>query len=199
MATQASPQHPQSRLLALPPELRNRIWQHVVIADEAVGPKYQIELNSITRTVDYDWANGERRLSFAPPIIQVNQQIRAETGSWYYTANTFAVCRVTKKDMHTIKAWLGGVGVNAKHIKRLEIHGGNAKYSITITGGDGLPPVASVSSTFHSWCSEQTVRACQICVQFMLDSSEGGGLNASQWKQVIEPVFWLLDDTAVGA
>lgn len=119
---------PRCHLLELPPELRNRIYELVVVRDEPV------------KTVII--SDFQHRACFArlqqPRITATCQQIRQESLSIFYTCNSFrfSIGVDYKKDFSTLANYLDIVGESAcKQLKdvRLDILSGRlpqAKYLI---------------------------------------------------------------------
>ncbi|KAF7198520.1 hypothetical protein HII31_00259 [Pseudocercospora fuligena] len=97
------------RLLDLPPELRNRIYEYVVVEENILIP-------SICH-------HRERTYAVQPAITKVNRQIRDESLSVFYGCNKFEV-HVHRCDFDFFSEWMNTVGVSNRQRLR------NIKFSL---------------------------------------------------------------------
>jgi len=78
-----------SRLLALPPELRNRIFRYALISDQTIRVGVQ-SYSSRGRI--------RRRFDMLPGLINVSKQIRHETQSIFFKENKFGITPEVSKE-----------------------------------------------------------------------------------------------------
>ncbi|KAK5127429.1 hypothetical protein LTR85_006768 [Meristemomyces frigidus] len=90
-------------LCELPPELRNRINEMVLIQEEP----FLITDDVITAT--------------QPPVSLVCKLLREEALSIFYSSNQFIVI-ISQQDISAVQGWLRAIGSkNARHIRKLEV------------------------------------------------------------------------------
>lgn len=88
----------ECRLLALPAELRNRIYRHALVKDHLISIQKHVEL------------------PLPPGLLQVNRQIRAEAYQIYYLENNFGFT-IRDYDASTLIRWCK-VFTSIEHQKR---------------------------------------------------------------------------------
>ncbi|KAK4544785.1 hypothetical protein LTR36_004034 [Oleoguttula mirabilis] len=211
---QPSTEPQQSRLLTLPPELRNDIWRYAVTADEPVGPQHKLQLNRFYDTFTEAEREHERLLSREAAIIQVNQQVRAETRGLYYSENTFGVKHIGKGDLQTAVQWLAIVGDNTKHIRQMVVNvkmddwntmpppqDMDVAYRFTLADGDaGVVAHASFDVERPEDIDPYARIVCTRVVEFnrgqmqsLLDEVQLCGLQVAHWELVFKHVFEVSD------
>ena len=106
---------PSTGLLLLPPELRDEIYQYIIIK-----PK-----NVITMI----WCNNSfQSKNFAlsaaqPTLTRVNKQIRAETLPVFYNSNLFSAELSVSEDVAVAKSWLDAIGeTNIRNLRSLALY-----------------------------------------------------------------------------
>lgn len=105
--------HPANRLLDLPPELRDLIYEYIVLK-----PK-----NTITMLPNFNCFASEVSAA-QPALIRVNKQLRSEALPMFYNGNVFLAEVSDTIDLHTAKRWLTSIGEhNIRHLRRLALCG----------------------------------------------------------------------------
>ena len=104
---------PSRGLLDLPPELRDQIYEYLVLKQR----------NTITMLPNY--GSFQSPVSAAQPAICcVNRQIRAETLPMFYSNNLFLAEVSDSTDLAIAKNWLVVIGdENIRHLRRLALCG----------------------------------------------------------------------------
>lgn len=104
----------QSLLLSLPPELRNRIYELVLIDEEFIPLRQDSEdTKAVTRAGQRVRKPLVETTIEEPPLLQSCRQIRNEAIQIYYARNTF-VCESTTRLVH----WLGKLGNHGQKMLR---------------------------------------------------------------------------------
>lgn len=145
------------RLLAMPAELRNRIWHYALGAGKEVRPgrgwsiSVDVNYNMIQRiTIDEPLSYHQQ-----PALVQLNRQIRYESRPIYYATDVFLFHLFSKLDVTYWMRWWAALGSDTKHIRRLKIlaiagpywqHDSHrprflATYTITFHEGNNTQPV----------------------------------------------------------
>lgn len=108
--TMASPPSTPRGFLDLPQELRDEIYQYVLIKDHAV----------ITLLSNEDCKS---QISAAqPPICYVSKQIRSEALPIFYRSNNFAAELADDEDLETLQNWFATIGKqNVKDLRVLSL------------------------------------------------------------------------------
>ena len=101
------------KLLGLPPEVRNRIFQYALIEEE----EEEIELSANTPTL--------------PALLTVCKQIRSETIFLYYTMNNFYLTI----DDYDAAAALPSLKTYMKYFVEIEGREDHSKFDINLTAG----------------------------------------------------------------
>lgn len=106
----------QSRLMALPAELRVWIWSYSVVADD----QEPLRISRLSTSACYYQRNATAR---QPPLTEVNRQIRAEALPIFYAENSFEVITFDYQEVFADEAflWLKSVGKHATLLKGLDI------------------------------------------------------------------------------
>lgn len=100
-------------LLSLPQELRDQIYEHVVVRPRT----------TITMLDNYECYRSEASAA-QPPLLRVNIQIRAETLPMYYDRNKFLAEISDFGDLCIAKRWLSRLGDDkVRHLRRLSLCG----------------------------------------------------------------------------
>ena len=103
-AADAAP-HPMSRILALPAELRNRIYTYVVASPESL-------------LLYSHWVGVDKQ----PAVSSVCRQVRNETLGLYYSLNTFQLHIHPNLDVNVFTRWIDAIGPhNARNLQRISI------------------------------------------------------------------------------
>lgn len=212
---QAPSQPPRSRLLLLPPELRNRIWEYAAPSADKVGPAIRTHLHYVPTCGLPDWRRQQRRSVREPAITQVSHQIHNETRGLYYVSNTFAVKHVIKEDMETVGEWLGIVGECAKHIKQVVVSGhmdpdpngmsvDQCDIKITISLGTGMtgPEVSTNLEVFcvgnklanHDMRRTSLADRSRELAQRLMEGKGRSWLDAGDWQAVIGGIYGSFHD-----
>ncbi len=106
---------PLCLLLGLPPELRNHIYEYLLLGVENETPIRVTDCVSegcwLPPTI---LQKGSKDLWQPPAILQTCQQIRAEATPVYYTTNTFDVFVDSRNLGRTISHWLSALGPHTR-------------------------------------------------------------------------------------
>ncbi|KAK1823615.1 hypothetical protein LTR12_002026 [Friedmanniomyces endolithicus] len=103
------------RLLDLPPELRNHIYEYLLLGGEDELPIRVTDCVSEERWLPPTiLQTGSEDLWQPPAILQTCQQIRGEATPVYYTTNTFDVFVDSRNLERTICNWLGALGPHTR-------------------------------------------------------------------------------------
>lgn len=105
-------------LLGLPAELRNRIYELVLIQPEPILlGNTEIPKDAPKRTRD---AKVQARRAILPPLLRTNHQIRSETCALFFSANSFITSSSSRgySRRETID-WLKVLGPNARLIRKI--------------------------------------------------------------------------------
>jgi hypothetical protein len=78
-----------SRLLALPPELRNRIFRYALVSDQTI----RVGVQSYSSR-----GRSRRRFGMLPGLINVSKQIRHETQAIFFKENEFGITPEVSKN-----------------------------------------------------------------------------------------------------
>ncbi|KAK0301115.1 hypothetical protein LTS00_000264 [Friedmanniomyces endolithicus] len=98
-------------LLGLPPELRNHIYEYLLLGGEDEAPVHVTDCLSEERGLPpIILQAGSEELWQPPAILQTCQQIRDEATPVYYTTNTFDVFVDSRDLERTICHWLTALG-----------------------------------------------------------------------------------------
>lgn len=98
-----------SRLLSLPPELRNRIYEYVVTSEDC------LLIPSICKHRDLPSAE-------QPGLTRVNRQLRKESLAMFYTQNIFTA-HIHRCDFGFLIDWMNSIGVdNRQRICRVRLN-----------------------------------------------------------------------------
>ena len=101
----------QCRLLSLPPELRNHIYELILIA-----PNKRIEANS--------WTRIGRSMAIQPPMTRVSRKVRDEALKIFYGQHIFRIdlCGNYHEISTSIfKLWMAGIGEKARLLRSVEL------------------------------------------------------------------------------
>ena len=131
-----------SKLLELPPELRDKIFRYALVSNEPI----KLEFSS------YGWRSKRRRFTMIPGLINASKQLRSETQRMFFEENTFEITPEVWKQRsvapllflrtmhHDLGLELGSVRVcqektmrDQKMLFRLK-----ASFTISIDANDGL-------------------------------------------------------------
>lgn len=102
-------------LLELPAELRNHIWQYVLVMPEPIGI-YQFIKNKEYCTCHRIYCKVHGWTSYTAPLLGTCRQIRGEGSEMFYAENafTFASCE-------GIRAWVSRVGIaNERMVREMQ-------------------------------------------------------------------------------
>lgn len=93
---------PRASLLGIPPELRNQIYQLVIISEEEIEIKTTAERNTC-----------RRRLTMTPPLTMALRQLRNETLRMFFEENKFTISDPlilfkTPESLHTFATMCAG-------------------------------------------------------------------------------------------
>jgi len=98
-------------LLGLPPELRNHIYEYLLLGGEDEAPVRVTDCLAEERgLLPIILQAGSEELWQPPAILQTCQQIRGEATPVYYTTNTFDVVVDSRNLERTICHWLSALG-----------------------------------------------------------------------------------------
>lgn len=104
---------PALGILGLPSELREQIYEYVVVKEQ----------NTITMLSNYDCHRSEISAS-QPALARVNHQLRREVLSTFYSNNIFMADLSQRDDQDTAKRWLLAIGeTNAGSLRRVTLCG----------------------------------------------------------------------------
>ncbi|KAK0800010.1 hypothetical protein LTR75_009046 [Friedmanniomyces endolithicus] len=102
---------PLCLLLGLPPELRNHIYEYLLLGGEDEAPVRVTDCLAEERgLLPIILQAGSEELWQPPAILQTCQQIRGEATPVYYTTNTFDVVVDSRNLERTICHWLSALG-----------------------------------------------------------------------------------------
>ncbi|KAK5123756.1 hypothetical protein LTR85_002392 [Meristemomyces frigidus] len=102
----------QSRLLALPPELRNVIWELTLLRSSNIRVENDI--------FAHDIHVGE---SVQPSLALVSRQVRCEALPIYYSANTFELYTILPAQWYITFDWLRSNKHHLNHLRKLRCSG----------------------------------------------------------------------------
>ncbi|KAK0314161.1 hypothetical protein LTR73_004774 [Friedmanniomyces endolithicus] len=103
------------RLLDLPPELRNHIYEYLLLGGEDEAPVRVTDCLSDERGLQPNiLQKGSEDLWQPPAILQTCRQIRGEATPLYYTTNTFDVVVDSRNLERTICHWLSALGSHTR-------------------------------------------------------------------------------------
>jgi len=104
-----------SRLLELPPELRNTIWTLACGDSKINPPRYGLILN------DDPLSPEPASMINQPAITRTCRQIRAEALPIYYAITHFMVFPGPRHNLQALHDWLSIIGKDAHHIEQLAL------------------------------------------------------------------------------
>lgn len=106
---------PSCRLLDLPPELRNHIYEYLLLGGENEAPIRVTDCVPVEHWLPPTILQaGSEDLWKPPAILQTCQQIRGEATPVYYTTNTFDVVVDSRNLERTICRWLSALGPHTR-------------------------------------------------------------------------------------
>ena len=97
-----------SLLLDLPPELRNRVYEHVLVSNDSIEVDPNYGYYGIEDDLEDDLEE-DRSTIKEPPLLQTCQMIRNEATQLYYSSNRFS-CRTKYK----LFRWIQGFGTSKR-------------------------------------------------------------------------------------
>lgn len=129
---------PRSRLLALPPELRDLIFAFALTSSK---PLVAFRLDSYQRQTYQE--------SIQPPLTQVNKQIRRETLPLFYDCNSI-ILHTEESKINDASHWLFHLGPNLSLLTRISLW---IRY-VTLTN-DNTPANGAMQISMHRIKSEE--------------------------------------------
>ncbi|KAK5721952.1 hypothetical protein LTR15_006546 [Elasticomyces elasticus] len=174
-----------SPLLALPPEMRNRIYQ---MAFEDDGRAYRLVFDGQKET--RIWTNSSDIVDRLHPLLFVNKQIRKEASSIWYERD-YRLGRIFDPGtfQHCVK-WLSSIGVrDIRHLRRVTFTGRMRKdkhewrQHWTDFSIDLAADTAAKTVQYRRWDGETRIRDEDKCYQNALHATIA---EVHEWEAVHE-------------
>ncbi|KAK4505570.1 hypothetical protein PRZ48_003533 [Zasmidium cellare] len=110
-----------SRLLALPAELRNEIFEYALQEEYPLGAGASYNLSTLAPKV---FGGDAAKQGTQPPLLQVSRQIRRETLALFYQLNTFIMAVHYRKARAEVDRWIDYISTQSNismHLKNVTI------------------------------------------------------------------------------
>jgi len=185
-------------LLALPPELRNRIWTYALAPAKPFVLPDQLKFGTTGRAVSHH--------AQQPALAQTSYQLRSETLPMFYNLNTFTVHGSSARGCtQSARIWLAGIDSNAAHLRSVHLHLDRRALHIEVVRDSGMAPFIPMCRykdyrpmagyrRGHNETVAESLTALRSEITSSLASLEGKQLALNAWCEIIVHADRFLND-----